>query len=81
MDKNIPGIHHLTAIASDPQRNLDFYTGALGLRLVKLTVKKGALIPSRKRDGMRAPHHWQAGSGWACPSRCVSVFVPSTKKS
>ncbi len=34
----IPGIHHVTAIASDPQRNLDFYTGALGLRLVKLTV-------------------------------------------
>ena len=38
MDKRIPGIHHITAIASDPQRNLDFYTQALGLRLVKLTV-------------------------------------------
>ena len=38
MDKTIPGIHHLTAIASDPQRNLDFYTHTLGLRLVKLTV-------------------------------------------
>lgn len=32
------GIHHITAIASDPQRNLDFYAGTLGLRLVKLTV-------------------------------------------
>jgi glyoxalase family protein len=32
------GIHHVTAIASDPQRNLDFYAGTLGLRLVKLTV-------------------------------------------
>ncbi len=32
------GIHHVTAIAGDPQRTLDFYTGALGLRLVKLTV-------------------------------------------
>jgi glyoxalase family protein len=32
------GIHHITAIAGDPQRNLDFYTGVLGLRLVKLTV-------------------------------------------
>jgi glyoxalase family protein len=32
------GIHHVTAIASDPQRNLDFYAGMLGLRLVKLTV-------------------------------------------
>jgi glyoxalase family protein len=34
----IPGIHHVTAIASDPQANLDFYTQVLGLRLVKLTV-------------------------------------------
>jgi glyoxalase family protein len=31
-------IHHVTAIAGEPQRNLDFYTGLLGLRLVKLTV-------------------------------------------
>ena len=34
----VPGIHHVTALAGDPQRNLDFYTGVLGLRLVKLTV-------------------------------------------
>jgi len=32
------GIHHITAIAGEPQRNLDFYAGILGLRLVKLTV-------------------------------------------
>lgn len=32
------GIHHITAIASDPQGNLDFYTQVLGLRLVKRTV-------------------------------------------
>lgn len=32
------GIHHVTAIASDPQENLDFYTEVLGLRLVKQTV-------------------------------------------
>jgi glyoxalase family protein len=38
MNKQIPGIHHVTAIASDPQRNVDFYTKVLGLRLVKLTV-------------------------------------------
>ena len=31
-------IHHVTAIAGEPQRNLDFYAGTLGLRLVKLTV-------------------------------------------
>ncbi|MFL5608709.1 MAG: VOC family protein [Gemmatimonadaceae bacterium] len=35
---NVLGIHHVTAIASDPQRNLDFYGGLLGLRLVKRTV-------------------------------------------
>jgi predicted esterase/catechol 2,3-dioxygenase-like lactoylglutathione lyase family enzyme len=35
---NILGLHHVTAIASDPQRNLDFYAGVLGLRLVKRTV-------------------------------------------
>lgn len=28
------GIHHVTAITSDAQRNVDFYTGLLGLRLV-----------------------------------------------
>jgi glyoxalase family protein len=32
------GIHHVTAIATDPQRNLDFYAGVLGLRLIKRTV-------------------------------------------
>ena len=36
--RTITGIHHITAIAGDPQRNLDFYTVVLGLRLVKLTV-------------------------------------------
>ncbi len=34
----ITGIHHITAIASDPQVNVDFYAGLLGLRLVKRTV-------------------------------------------
>jgi catechol 2,3-dioxygenase-like lactoylglutathione lyase family enzyme len=34
----ILGIHHVTAIAADPQRNVDFYSGVLGLRLVKRTV-------------------------------------------
>jgi len=32
------GIHHITAVATDPQRNLDFYTQVLALRLVKRTV-------------------------------------------
>ena len=38
MKREIPGIHHVTAIAGDPQRNVDFYVGALGLRFVKRTV-------------------------------------------
>jgi glyoxalase family protein len=32
------GIHHVTAIATDPQRNVDFYLMTLGLRLIKQTV-------------------------------------------
>ena len=32
------GLHHVTAIAGDPQRNLDFYHHVLGLRLIKQTV-------------------------------------------
>jgi glyoxalase family protein len=32
------GIHHVTAIATDPQRNADFYFHTLGLRMVKQTV-------------------------------------------
>lgn len=32
------GLHHITAIAGDAQRNYDFYTKVLGLRLVKKTV-------------------------------------------
>src|SRR3954464_8581878 len=38
MSTPIIGLHHVTAIASDPQRNLDFYTEVLGLRLVKRTI-------------------------------------------
>jgi glyoxalase family protein len=34
----VNGIHHVTAIAGDAQRNMDFYTGILGMRLVKRTV-------------------------------------------
>jgi glyoxalase family protein len=34
------GIHHITALANDPQANLDFYVGVLGLRLVKVSVNQ-----------------------------------------
>jgi glyoxalase family protein len=38
LSMSAPGIHHVTAIAGDARRNLDFYTRVLGLRLVERTV-------------------------------------------
>src|SRR6266699_634494 len=38
MVKGVLGLHHVTAISSEPQKTLDFYTKILGLRLIKLTV-------------------------------------------
>ncbi len=38
MTLELGGLHHVTAIAGDPQRNLEFYAGLLGLPLVKRTV-------------------------------------------
>ncbi len=40
MADNITGLHHVTVIAGDPQENLDFYVGVLGMRLVKKTVNQ-----------------------------------------
>src|SRR5438093_3364060 len=36
----LQGIHHVTAIAGEPQENVDFYTGVLGMRLVKRSVNQ-----------------------------------------
>ncbi|HTL06750.1 MAG TPA: VOC family protein [Chitinophagaceae bacterium] len=38
MGKLIKGLHHVTAIASNAQENINFYGGILGIRLVKKTV-------------------------------------------
>jgi glyoxalase family protein len=38
MQPLILGIHHITAISGDPQQNVNFYAGILGLRLVKKTI-------------------------------------------
>lgn len=38
MTMQTAGIHHITAFARDPQQNVDFYAGVLGLRLVKKTI-------------------------------------------
>nr|WP_276277724.1 VOC family protein [Halomicroarcula sp. SYNS111] len=45
MTPTTPGLHHVTAIAGDPQRNADFYVGVLGLRFVKKNRQ-----PRRHRD-------------------------------
>ena len=60
----IRGLHHVTAIASDPQRNLDFYTHVLGLRLVKLTVNFDD--PST--------YHFYFGDGEGHPGTILTFF-------
>ena len=38
MQEKILGLHHITAIAGNAQRNYDFYTKVMGLRFIKKTV-------------------------------------------
>jgi glyoxalase family protein len=40
LNMKLEGIHHVTAITGDAPRNVDFYTGPLGLRLVAKTVNQ-----------------------------------------
>lgn len=40
MKAQVTGLHHITAIATDPRQNLDFYTRSLGLRFVKKSVNQ-----------------------------------------
>jgi glyoxalase family protein len=40
MNHHVTGLHHITAIASEPKQNLDFYTRVLGLRFVKKSVNQ-----------------------------------------
>ena len=67
----ITGIHHLTAIASDPQANLDFYAGTLGLRLVKLTINYDDL----------GTYHLYYGDGLGRPGTILTFFPwPGAKR-
>jgi glyoxalase family protein len=61
---NPHGIHHVTAIASNPQANVDFYTKVLGLRLVKQTVN------------FDAPHVWHLyyGDEKGSPASILTFF-------
>jgi glyoxalase family protein len=60
----LTGIHHLTAISAKPRDNLAFYTGLLGLRLVKKTVNQ---------DDVSAYHLFYA-DGKASPGTDVTFF-------
>src|SRR5712675_1468877 len=53
------GIHHLTAISAKPRENLAFYTGLLGMRLVKKTVNQDDVSAYRLfyADGKANPRH------------------------
>ncbi len=64
MEKSILGIHHVTAIAGEPQRNIDFYVGVLGLRLVKLTVNFDD----------PASYHLYYGDGQGHPGTIMTFF-------
>src|SRR6266540_2901304 len=64
MNKKIIGLHHVTAIASDPQRNLDFYIGLLGLRLVKRTVNFDD----------PGPYHFYFGDARGTPGTILTFF-------
>lgn len=58
------GIHHITAIAGDPQQNYEFYTKVLGLRLIKKTVNF---------DDPSA-YHLYYGNGTGDPGTIITFF-------
>jgi glyoxalase family protein len=60
----LTGIHHLTAISAKPRENLAFYTGLLGMRLVKKTVNQ---------DDVSAYHLFYA-DGKANPGTDLTFF-------
>ncbi len=65
MNLSISGLHHVTAIASDPQRTLDFYAGLLGLRFVKRTVNFDD----------PASYHFYFGDARGTPGTILTFFL------
>ncbi|MBC7789877.1 MAG: ring-cleaving dioxygenase [Anaerolineae bacterium] len=61
---DISGIHHVTAIAGNAQENLDFYTGVLGMRLVKKSVNQD----------MPGTYHLFFADGEAHPGTDITFF-------
>jgi hypothetical protein len=71
--------HHITAIASDPQWYLDFYTQVLGFRLVKRTVNfddPGVYILTLNRGDQSRKHRKRRSS--ANVSGTTSDLTPMT---
>jgi len=70
----LPGIHHISAICGDPQRNLDFYTGLLGLRLVKKTVNfdDPGTYHLYYGDGLGSPGTIMTFFAWVLPPMVTS---------
>lgn len=60
----IAGLHHVTAIAGDPERNLRFYTDVLGLRFLKRTVNHDDT----------GTYHFYYGDGRGTPGTTVTFF-------
>ncbi|WP_254271560.1 ring-cleaving dioxygenase [Haloarcula marina] len=64
MSPETTGLHHVTAIAGDPQRNADFYVGVLGLRFVKRTVNHDDT----------GTYHFYFGDGEGTPGTNITFF-------
>ena len=52
----LEGIHHITAITENAQRNVDFYAGVMGLRLVKKTVNQDTPPSTTSSSPTRRAH-------------------------
>lgn len=64
MTLKVPGIHHVTSVVGDPQRNLDFYSGVLGLRPLKVTINFD--VPST--------YHFYFGDHAGTPGTLLTTF-------
>ena len=60
----VPGIHHVTAIAGNPTRNASFYVETLGLRMVKRTVNHDD----------KYTYHFYYGDGEGTPGTNITFF-------
>lgn len=65
MSERVEGLHHVTAICGDPQRNLNFYAGVLGMRVVKQTVNY---------DDPRT-YHFYYGDEYGSPGSLMTFFA------